>query len=395
MPETETVPDTPILTFDLSWAEENGERIIRGCASDPEEDKEKEIMLREALEEALPNFMYLPIIHLDHTERPIGLVKSAYFDTDDKFQIDGRVKPTSDCDDVWSRIKSGELSQYSIFGRRIEGSEACSLNPRFRDRPCITKRLHLDSISICPKGNAINPNTEVEVGEGVKKALDSGSSMVHTVPDGAEQEIKKMVDSDNSAGLGEPTGGDNSAILQKILEGVEALTERLDGLEQRVDDLTAPDNEGEPEGEVEKAEDDEDGGEEERFVDDGGSDDLHEAVSIIGEALQIVIQKLDEIQEVLPSPGGEDEDTGPEEEPGEVKKCGLVRKSIDPEVAKLRQDIALLQEENKKIRKSIRPRQPIHIVDGKAKDPEEIKKSETDSGDVNNVTAYAESMGAY
>lgn len=144
MPETETVPDTPILTFDLSWAEENGERIIRGCASDPEEDKEKEIMLREALEEALPNFMYLPIIHLDHTERPIGLVKSAYFDTDDKFQIDGRVKPTSDCDDVWSRIKSGELSQYSIFGRRIEGSEACSLNPRFRDRPCITKRLHLD-----------------------------------------------------------------------------------------------------------------------------------------------------------------------------------------------------------------------------------------------------------
>jgi len=93
------------------------ERKIRGCAHFPTIDKERELILSDAISKALPDFMKHPILHYRHTERPVGTVTKAYIDNDGAFHIEGSIYDTPDTDDVWEQVKKGELNKFSIYGK--------------------------------------------------------------------------------------------------------------------------------------------------------------------------------------------------------------------------------------------------------------------------------------
>lgn len=183
-----------LFLFDLEGFDKSTRRIF-GKATSPKLDRENETILKAAIEDALSNFMVLPIMHLDHTERPVGWFEKAEFRGQDLF-VEARIKPTSDCDELWDLIvkasDSGNPYQFSIFGDRKHASKSCSLavdDPRRKTNPCVTKALELYSISICQPGTAINPDTFAEVikavfPKGLKKATDSTINMIHPVTDG-------------------------------------------------------------------------------------------------------------------------------------------------------------------------------------------------------------------
>jgi hypothetical protein len=157
-------PDFTFTVDVLGWDPES--RRIWGRASAPVPDGENEIIEAPALAEALPDFLALPVLMWDHTDRPVGLAPKAWFEGD-QFYIDGNLKPTSDCDDLAARLEAGEKFQFSIGGKRRAGSPSCRLRPEARREPCRTTALDLYSISLCPRGTAQNPTTFCEI----RKAL--------------------------------------------------------------------------------------------------------------------------------------------------------------------------------------------------------------------------------
>jgi hypothetical protein len=197
-----------LFAFDLTVLDDSTRKVC-GIATGPDLDRENEMILKEAIENALPDFMMLPIMHLDHTERPVGWFTKAEFHGDDLY-VEACVKPTADCDEFWQDVKSasadGKPFQFSIFGDRLECTQSCALlpdDPKRQDEPCITTSLKLYSISICQPGTAINPNTFAEVmkamaierrsqesttisttSPGLGKATDSGSALIHPTTDG-------------------------------------------------------------------------------------------------------------------------------------------------------------------------------------------------------------------
>ncbi|GEM_PF-1743456 len=181
-----------LFVFDLNVLDDNSRKVY-GMATGPHLDRENETILKKAVEDALPNFMMLPIMHLDHTERPVGWFTKAEFKGQNLY-VEACVKPTSDCDIFWKDVvkasKVGKPYQFSIFGDRVDCTASCALDPPKRTEPCITKALELYSISICQPGSAINPNTFAEVMKamsitaGLGKATDSASNMIHPTTDG-------------------------------------------------------------------------------------------------------------------------------------------------------------------------------------------------------------------
>lgn len=137
-------------------------RKIRGVISTPHEDLEKEVIEPSALRKALSNFMKHPILHLLHTERPVGLVTSAVVKKSGETEIEGEIFSTDDTDDVWEDIRLKKLTKFSIFGRRKYSDGPCHVSPSRRAAPCITKSLDLWSISIVGS-TAINQNTYLEI----------------------------------------------------------------------------------------------------------------------------------------------------------------------------------------------------------------------------------------
>lgn len=397
------------MNLDLSWVEDDeGNLIVTGCASVPVPDNENEIVTKEAIETALPDFMQLSILHLDHTERPVGPITESWFEGD-MFMIRGPIKPTDDCKDVRIRIKSGELSQFSIFGRRIAGTPSCRLNPSQRSEICKTTRLFLDSVSICPKGNAINGNSYLEHNGGgiVEKAINTAdSAMIHTVADGNQEKIKM----DENA----PAPADNgpgSDVLQQILDAITGLSDRVETLEQQYTELTSV----EPE-DVQKADDGEDYGPEDDDGHDGGEQPgIEEYLSTIGEALQMILANQQEMMQgqgtvgkadLEPAPPGDEEpeDDGYEEEEDDLEKgCGSVKKSVtSPDVItkaldrieKLEQNNKVLRQDNEILRKSVvelsgklKPREVVVV-------PDLVKKSKTgESGDAGPVNLISGLLG--
>jgi len=184
-----------LYAFELHHLAGDNERKVWGLASSPDIDREGEVILKSAIEESLTDFMALPIIHLNHTERSIGWFTKAEFRGQDLY-VEGRIKPTSDCDQVWNEIEKGTLTQWSIYGDRVKATPSCALDPSMRQEPCVTKALDLYSISLCDKGTAINSRSFAEVMKSVttiikaqglgtaKKATDSASHLIHPTTDG-------------------------------------------------------------------------------------------------------------------------------------------------------------------------------------------------------------------
>ena len=197
------------LTVDFSI---ETDRKIRGVAHFEDVDRENEIILIEAIEHALPQFMQHPILHYQHTERPVGTVTKAFI-KDKSFNVEASIFETEDTDDVWSEIESGKLNKFSIFGRRDSGSPECKMHPSARFSPCVTKALTLFSISTVGD-NAMNQKTFLEVA----KADDTGSALIHTTTDGTSKKRNDMEEEDKKK-------EDQSEVEEKADEAPELLEE--------------------------------------------------------------------------------------------------------------------------------------------------------------------------
>lgn len=183
------------VSFDFEVLSKS-ERTIRGVASVESIDRENELITKSALKEAIGGFEQLPILHYQHTERPIGICTKAQI-TDRGLEIEGKIPNHPQWDDIWERITKGDLTKYSIHGRRRVFSPECKLAVNSRDSPCITKGLYLDSISIVSGATAINQDTFVEVVKAMRDELAKSTDNLNIVNDNSsivmaeEQDITK------------------------------------------------------------------------------------------------------------------------------------------------------------------------------------------------------------
>ncbi|CAK0771327.1 hypothetical protein CCP3SC15_420025 [Gammaproteobacteria bacterium] len=190
-------------------------RKITGTFHVPTVDKDNEIITEGAMDAAMEDYMHLPIISEYHKERPIGIVTKSWKTNDGKYQFEGMIKSTTDCDDVWEKVQKGEYDMLSIAGKRTESSEECTMHPLMRGtgKPCVTKGLRLDSISACDDG-ARNPLTSLEMAKAngdpdnpylytsklvltkvedtLIKASDTDSSLIHVTTDGTSKRSCKV-----------------------------------------------------------------------------------------------------------------------------------------------------------------------------------------------------------
>lgn len=150
----------PEISFSVNFSILS-DRCISGRAHYETTDHENEIIEIDAVRKALDNFMRHPILHVWHTERPIGTITKAEI-RDKGLYIEASIFDTSDTDDVWHEIQSGRLNRFSIYGRRRKGNDQCRLSPDSRTSPCVTKGLDLWSISAVGE-NAVNPMTFMDV----------------------------------------------------------------------------------------------------------------------------------------------------------------------------------------------------------------------------------------
>jgi hypothetical protein len=167
-------------------------RKVKGKFHTPKIDRDNEYIEKTAVQNAVPDFMHLPILHDFHKERTVGIVTRVVELSDGSFDFEGLIKATDDCNDIWELIESGNYDQVSIYGKRTCGSESCSMRPEQRTEPCTTTGVRLDSISVCD-GNARNDGTSLMVAKGAKvvftatddiiKAETTSSNLMHSVTD--------------------------------------------------------------------------------------------------------------------------------------------------------------------------------------------------------------------
>jgi hypothetical protein len=162
--------------------------MISGIANSPIPDRENELILSEAMEAAIPAFMKLPFLHVDHSERPAGAVTTCRvlkagdpvldpnhreFDVNAKpgdTYFKGYIPEDGDCDDIWDKIEKGHYNKISIYGVRTSASPECKLMPHQRVSPCVTKSIRLWSFSLVGE-NAINPNSYIKIAKSFSENL--------------------------------------------------------------------------------------------------------------------------------------------------------------------------------------------------------------------------------
>jgi len=183
----------PTNVWDFDPAEIlNSPRKVRGKFHTPMLDRDIEFIESQAVRNAVPEFMHLPILHDFHKERTVGIVTRVVELSDGTFDFEGLIKATDDCNDIWELITKGKYDQVSIYGKRTCGSGACNVRPERRMEPCVTTAVRIDSISVCDD-NARNVGTSLEVRKGGKvvftandaiiKAETTDSSLMHEVTD--------------------------------------------------------------------------------------------------------------------------------------------------------------------------------------------------------------------
>jgi len=177
----------------------NSPRKVTGTFHVPKVDKDREIITKAAMSDAIPDFMHLPILHDFHKERVLGVVTKVWEEAD-AFHFNALFKATKDVDDAWSKVQKGEYDHVSIFGARLKGNESCGLNPNQRATPCISNKIRLDSISACDV-NARNDSTSMTLAKGevgfiyetetIIKALNTdsngGNALIHGTYDGVKR----------------------------------------------------------------------------------------------------------------------------------------------------------------------------------------------------------------
>ncbi len=118
-------------------------RIIEGVATAPVYDRVNELITTDAIKKAIPGYMVLPVVTVQHQEFVVGLVKSLKFDDEQRLIVRVQLKETREVDKVWDLIKSGVLNAFSIAGVRHQTT--CKLE----GSPCVTSDISLNTITIC------------------------------------------------------------------------------------------------------------------------------------------------------------------------------------------------------------------------------------------------------
>ena len=194
-------------------------RKVKGIFHKSIIDKDDELITPDAIKKSIPDYMHLPALHDFHKERPVGLATRIWQEKDGSFGFEGVIKATEDCDDIWEKISKGNYDHVSIFGRRTEGNQNCSLPQGLRTGPCITNGVRLDSISVCDD-NARNDSTSLSVAKAqliwdgmdmIQKAETAESSnLMHTATDNPE---KKCPCSKKKYKVIEKTGASHSGLV--------------------------------------------------------------------------------------------------------------------------------------------------------------------------------------
>jgi hypothetical protein len=174
-------------------------RKVTGTFHVPKIDKDREIITKAAMTEAIPDFMHLPILHDFHKERVLGLVTKVWEEAD-AFHFEALFKATHDVDDAWDKVKKGHYDHVSIYGSRLQGSPACGLDPSQRAVPCISNKIRLDSISACDEAARNDASSlklakafviESEDGEVNFKKAETSEGLIHGTYDGVTNGSKK------------------------------------------------------------------------------------------------------------------------------------------------------------------------------------------------------------
>ena len=212
-------------------------RMIEGIATAPVMDREKEIILSEAIQKALPDYLKLPVLHYNHTERPIGMVTEARIVESGGLYVKAFIKDTKDADDVWERITKGEINAFSIYGRRRQGSSECKLHPNSRTSPCITKSIYLDSITLCGD-NKVNPATHFNI---IKSIIEENIN-TKELNIMASDELKSEDDISKGCGVKPPIEKmETESEEDEKTESIEELIEEVSALKEIVNKLVESD----------------------------------------------------------------------------------------------------------------------------------------------------------
>lgn len=246
-----------VVSFDLNIIDAS-KRIVGGVVSVEDVDRENEIITKSALKNALDGFKHLPILHLQHTERPVGLITKSQT-TDKGLEIESKIPTHEQWDDVWDRIEKGDLSKYSIFGRRRSFTPECRLAVRDRGSPCITKGLYLDSISIVTGSSAVNQKSFVQIIKSMQDELISTENIISSETDGNKMteeadiikaedvtqivdtqisEVTKAFDTKLEELVEKSTAFENDLLeIKKGFEGLQNITEVIEKATTTIEDL--------------------------------------------------------------------------------------------------------------------------------------------------------------
>jgi len=216
--------DTGVFHFDITKID-SSTRMIEGRATMPVVDHEKEIILKSAIEHALPYFMELPVMTYNHSERPVGLWHEAHIGDDGGLYVKGKVKSSPDADDIWELIEKGMINSLSITGRRLEGSPSCRLKSHSRTEPCQTTKAYMYAITLCGDARVnINPAAYVNIAKAISEGVN---------PFGEELEEDRMTEHTTPEEQKEQIG---SPVIEKgfdtapLLEAIGKLSEKFDEL---------------------------------------------------------------------------------------------------------------------------------------------------------------------
>jgi hypothetical protein len=215
------------MKFDHLGITDVSDRTIEGRASLPTVDREKEIILRKALEGALPYYMELPVITYNHTERPVGLFTEAYIGDDGGLYVKGKIKKTPDADDVWDKLQNGLIKSLSISGRRLKGNSQCKLNPNRRTEPCVTEEAHIYAITLVGDGHKeVNPNAYVNI---VKSITEDTKMTDESNPD---IEVTEQIEKSDIQETPVIDTTDLEQKLDMLVKSVQAMSETQDSVLQ-------------------------------------------------------------------------------------------------------------------------------------------------------------------
>ena len=156
---------TENFVYTVKFTVDESTRKIEGLATGEGLDKDNEIILAKALKKAIPFYMKLPVLTVDHTERPVGLCDELSLKDDNQVYLKGWIKDTVDADDVWNRILKGvnepdapdALNAFSIYGRRIKGTSPVNSIPLSEQNPCVSEEVYIDSITLSVETTSDTP----------------------------------------------------------------------------------------------------------------------------------------------------------------------------------------------------------------------------------------------